>query len=60
MASSLDYITMEVIKDDGITKTLVATLSDKAPIGKFTGSIKIKMDMPEQPEIVVPLRGSVI
>jgi hypothetical protein len=60
MISSLDFITMTEEKDEGTVKTLTATLSDSAPVGKFTGTIKVKLDLPEQPEIVIPLRGSVI
>lgn len=39
---------------------LKVTLSEKAETGKFSGQIKVRTNLEEQPEIVIPVRGNVI
>ncbi|MDJ0838563.1 MAG: DUF1573 domain-containing protein [Acidobacteriota bacterium] len=60
MKSDLDYITVKSDKDEGTSKFIIATLSDKAPVGKFNGKITLTTDVADQGEIVLPIRGSVI
>ena len=60
MESDLDYITVKSDKDEGTSKYIIATLSDKAAVGKFNGKITLKTDVGDQGEIVLPIRGSVI
>lgn len=52
----LDHISVEKGEDN----KLKVSLSDKAPTGKFNGTITIKTNLEEQPEIKIPVRGNVI
>jgi hypothetical protein len=58
VASDPDFVKAEVV-DEGQGK-LKVTLSDSAKTGNFTGRIKVKTNVSEQPEVVIPIRGSVI
>ena len=58
--SDLEYVTVEVSEDEGKTKSLKVVLAASAPEGKFQGSVTIKTSIAAQPEVVIPIRGSVI
>jgi len=58
--SSLAYIDVKVTEDNGKAKSLMVTLADNAPEGKFDGKISIATSIKEQSEVVIPVRGSVI
>ena len=58
VASDLDFIKVEVVDEkQGLLKVV---LTDSAATGNFTGRIKVKTNVSEQPEVVIPIRGSVI
>lgn len=56
----LDFIEVQVKEDDEKNKALVITLLENAPEGKFTGAVTISTSLSSLPEVVVPIRGSVI
>lgn len=56
ITSDLDLITIERNGDD----KLKIMLSDKAETGKFTGTVLVKTNLLEQPEIKIPVRGNVL
>ncbi len=56
---SADILMTEIINEAG-EATLKITLSDKAAKGRFEGAIVIKTNISEQPEVRIPVRGSVI
>ena len=58
--SDLEYITVEVKEDNGANKSLVVSLAENAPEGKFQGKITIATNLPAQKELVIPIRGSVV
>jgi hypothetical protein len=58
--SDLDFIKVEIKEDNGGKKSLVATLSADAKPGKFSGKIKLTLNVPDQPELEIPIRGSVV
>jgi hypothetical protein len=58
--TDLDFITAKVVQDEGSNKHLTITLSDKAPVGKFTGKVTLKTSLDAQPEVMIPIRGSVL
>lgn len=60
MSSDLGFIDLKIDSDEGMTKTLLVTLSDKAPEGKFSGFITLETDVEGQKEVAVNIRGSVI
>lgn len=60
MSSDLDFLELSNGKDDALVKLINVVLSDKAPQGKFQGTITLKTDMKGQEEIQVPVRGSVV
>ncbi|MCB1042899.1 MAG: DUF1573 domain-containing protein [Acidobacteria bacterium] len=55
----VDIFTAEVTNEEG-GATLKITLSEKAQKGRFEGAIIVKTNVQEQPEVRIPLRGSVI
>lgn len=55
-SSDLDFVQVTKTGDDA----LKVVLTGKAPEGKFSGTITIKTNLEEQPEIKVPIRGNVI
>ncbi len=56
ISSDLDYVQVSKTGDD----SLKVVLTTKAPEGKFSGTITVKTNLEEQPEIKVPIRGNVI
>ncbi len=58
--SDIDFVDVKVTEDDNKTKSLVVTLNEKAPEGKFQGTISVSTSVAEMKEIVIPIRGSVI
>lgn len=60
MSSDLEFINVEMKEDNGKSKTLTATLGADAKLGKFSGKIKLKLDVSDQPELEIPVRGSVV
>ncbi|CAM2066518.1 DUF1573 domain-containing protein [Sulfidibacter corallicola] len=58
--SSLDYLNVAVAEDGAKQKRLEVTLSDKAPVGKFNGTITMNTDLDAQARVVIPIRGSVV
>jgi len=59
-SSDLDFIKIDVLEDEGSKKSLVATLSADAKPGKFSGKIKLVLNVEDQPELEIPIRGSVV
>ncbi|CAM2065537.1 DUF1573 domain-containing protein [Sulfidibacter corallicola] len=59
MKSDLAFIQAEV-EDAGGNKRLKVKLTDAAKEGKFNGVITLKTDLEDQPQIHIPVRGSVI
>lgn len=60
MTSDIEHIKIENKSGDNKSKTLLVTLTDKMPEGKFRGAITIKTNIPEQSEVTIPVRGSVV
>ena len=60
LKADLDYVDVTIAQDEDKTKSLVITLNDKAPQGKFNGNITLKTNNEAQPQIQIPIRGSVI
>lgn len=58
--SDLDFIEVKLDSDEGKSKSLIITLKDSAPEGKFQGVVSMKTDVGTQPEVIIPIRGSVI
>jgi hypothetical protein len=56
------FLTAEVLQNQNQRKgiTLQVKLLDTAEKGKFQGKIRMKTNLKEQPEVVIPLKGSVI
>lgn len=59
-ASAKEYVTSEIISDEKTGLSLQVKLGEKAEKGKFEGKIILKTNLAEQPEVIVPLKGSVI
>ena len=60
ISKDLDFIEVSVKEDGEKSKSLVITLLDTAPEGKFQGQVTIGTSLPSLPQVVVPIRGSVI
>lgn len=58
--SDLTYISATLEQDGGKEKSLLVTLADSAPQGKFQGVLTLKTNIPDQSELLVDIRGSVI
>ena len=58
--ADLDYISVKEDKGEGAVKSLTVVLSDQTPVGKFNGTITVKTNIAAQPQLVIPIRGSVI
>jgi len=58
--SNSEFISITRGKDEGREKYLVATLSGQAELGKFEAEIRVTTDNPEQKEVRIPVRGSVV
>lgn len=58
--SDTEFVTAEVEPyRPGTEYKIVATFSGKAPIGRFSGRIKVYTDDPDQPVVEVPVEGIV-
>jgi len=60
LKSDLEIISLVMQSDKDTEKTFLVRLSNEAPKGKFTGSIIVKTDFPDRPEIVIPVTGSIL
>ncbi len=58
VSSDIDFIKAEPLQ--GGKSRLKIILSNEAQNGKFSGFITVKTDLEEQPEVRIPVRGSVI
>lgn len=54
-----DILSTELTEENGTSKIKII-LSEKAQKGRFEGAIVIKTNIEEQPEVRIPVRGSVI
>lgn len=55
-----DFMTAEVVEDNGKMKVIKVTLKENAPEGKFSGRVDITTNLTEQPTMFLPFRGSVV
>lgn len=55
-SSDLDYVKVQEVEPG----KLKVTLAEDTKSGRFAGTIKIKTDMADMPEIEIPVRGSVL
>lgn len=60
MKSDIPGINIEMEKDDGKIKQIKVSLADTAKEGKFSGVITLITDIPDQKELRLNLRGSVL
>lgn len=58
--SDLEFVKAEVTEEGEEGKKLTVTLGENAAEGRFSGMITITTDMAEQPEVKIPVRGSVL
>jgi len=55
-----DKLTVKIEKDPTTGLYLTVKLVEGAPKGKFQGKIHVKTNLKEQPELIIPVKGSVI
>lgn len=60
ISSDIGFISAVLDHDGGKEKTLLVTLADNAPQGKFQGFLTLKTNILDQSELVIDVRGSVI
>jgi Protein of unknown function (DUF1573) len=60
ISSDIAFITAAIEQDGGKQKSLLVTLADNAPQGKFQGFLTLKTNIIDQNELVIDVRGSVI
>ncbi len=60
ISSDIAFVSAALEQDGGKEKSVLVTLADNAPQGKFQGFLTMKTNLPDQSELVVDVRGSVI
>ena len=58
--TDLEFIKVSVQDDQTKEKALMITLAPDAPEGKFQGKITLNTSLDAQPQLVIPVRGSVV
>jgi len=59
-SSSLAFVEVKPMEGEAKEKKFNVVLSDKAETGKFAGYVTLKTNLPDQPEITIPVRGSIL